>query len=179
MAIPGPPPRAALICGLLAGRDDWLDRAARALAEEFGPIALDSGSMAFDFTDYYRREMGDGLLRRFVAPEGRFDPARLGEVKRRTHALEADLADALAGEGVPPRPVNLDPGYVEQGKLVLASLKNFAHRVYLGRGVYAEVTLQWRHGRWRSLPWTFPDYASGRYDRFLTDVRDALGARPA
>jgi len=71
---------------------------------------------------------------------------------------------------------------VEPAKLVLASMKHFAHRIYLGRGVYAEVTLLWSRGRWRPLEWTFPDYASGRYDAFLSAARDALrglgGMRP-
>ena len=58
-------------------------------------------------------------------------------------------------------------------------MKNFSHRIYLGRGVYGEVTLMFRKGRWEALPWTFPDYASCRYDSFLTEVRGRLRARAA
>ena len=75
------------------------------------------------------------------------------------------------------RPINLDVGYVAPAKLVLASMKDFAHRIYLGRGVYAEITLQYRKGRWESLHWTFPDYASRAYDAFLTEVRHRLVRR--
>lgn len=99
-------------------------------------------------------------------------PGELVEVKVRTNGLEAALADE-APHG-PPRPVNLDPGYVSESKLVLASMKDFSHRIYLGSGVYGEVTLMYRKGKWESLAWTFPDYASGRYDEFLTAARDAL-----
>jgi hypothetical protein len=73
-----------------------------------------------------------------------------------------------------PRPINLDPGFVDSPKLVLASMKNFAHRIYVGRGVYAEVTLLHRRGQWTPLEWTFPDYASGRYWPFLDQVRKRL-----
>ncbi len=74
----------------------------------------------------------------------------------------------------PARAINLDPGYVESSKLVLASMKNFSHRIYLGQGVYGEITLMYHKGRWDALPWTFPDYASGRYHAFLTAVRQRL-----
>jgi hypothetical protein len=98
------------------------------------------------------------------------------QAKHATNAIEAEFA-ASAGPGGPPRPVNLDVGYVDSPKLVLASMKNFAHRLYLGRGVYAEVTLLYRRGLWTPLEWTFPDYASGRYWPFLEEVRRRLRER--
>ena len=73
-----------------------------------------------------------------------------------------------------PRAINLDPGYVTESKLVLASAKGLSHRIYLARGVFAEVTLNYTHSQWQSNPWTFPDYASGAYDAFLTEVRSIL-----
>ena len=73
--------------------------------------------------------------------------------------------------------MNLDPGYVTVSKLVLASAKDFAHRIYLADGIYSEVTLTYVHGVWRSHPYTFPDYASGRYDGFLTAARESLRRR--
>lgn len=72
------------------------------------------------------------------------------------------------------RPINLDVGYVDESKLILASMKNFSHRIYLSQGVYAELTLMYHKGRWDALGWTFPDYASGRYHNFLTQARDRL-----
>ncbi|MCD6364830.1 MAG: DUF4416 family protein, partial [Planctomycetes bacterium] len=94
-------------------------------------------------------------------------------IKLRTNEIESQFADSFASGG-PPRPINLDPGYIDPAKLVLASMKNFSHRIYIGRGVYAEVTLMYRKSRWEPLDWTFPDYASGRYDAFLTGARNLL-----
>lgn len=172
MAEPHPPPPVKLICGLLAASDERLTEARTMLAEAFGPIDLTGEVMDFPFTDYYDAQMGSPLLRQFVAFEKLVPPESLVEAKLATNELERRLAARQAGG--PPRPVNLDPGYLESGKLILASMKNFSHRVYLSGGVYAEVTLMFRHGRWRALEWTFPDYASGRYDAFLTAARTRM-----
>lgn len=172
MAEAMPPPEAKLICGMIAADEVLLTRAADRLARHFGPVELAGETMDFDFTRYYEPQMGARLRRRFLAFAGLFAPDRLAEVKHRTNALETELAaEWTAG---PPRPINLDPGYVEPGKLVLASMKNFAHRVYLRDGVYAEVTLLYRRGCWTPMEWTFPDYASGRYDAFLSAARERL-----
>lgn len=166
-----PPQPVKLLVGMIAGRPDWLDAAVEMLAADHGQADIVSPDMPFDFTDYYADQMGENLLRRFVSFGRLVSPGDLASIKRRTNALESELANRFAG---PSRPVNLDPGYVEPGKLVLASAKNFAHRIFLADGIYAEVTLRYRHGRWESWPWTFPDYASGRYDAFLEAVRTEL-----
>lgn len=172
MAQPRQHPLAKLICGMISSRREWLAEAAECLAAALGPIELASQIMDFDFTHYYDAESGSPLLRQFVAFARPFDPAGLADAKHRTNAIEADFARRHGP--LPARPVNLDPGYLEASKLVLASMKNFAHRVYLQRGVYAELTLQFRHGTWAPLDWTFPDYAAGRYNPFLSAVRDTL-----
>jgi len=161
-----------LICGILTAAPAVLDEAAGALAEAFGPVNLASETMDFDFTHYYDAEMGTPLRRRFVAFAEPVRPDALADAKRRTNAIER--AFAARPDAPYPRPVNLDVGYLTPAKLVLASMKDFAHRVYLGGGVYAEVTLLRRGGAWRALPWTFPDYASGRYDAFLDAARRRL-----
>jgi hypothetical protein len=163
------PQRVKLICGMIAAQPE-LFAAADRLIERFGPIDVESEVFPFDFTRYYEAEMGAGLLRKFIALGRLIDPGRLADVKRMTNELEAEFAQT---DRSCARPINLDPGYVAPSKLVLASMKDFSHRVYLGGGVYAEVTLQYRNG-WRAMEWTFPDYASGRYDAFLTAVREAL-----
>ncbi len=174
MAQAHPPAPVKLIVGLLAGRETWLDAGRAALVERFGPTDVESEVMAFDFTDYYRKAMGGDLKRQFVAFERLIGPDELAAIKLATNAMEAALAARL---GEVPRPVNLDPGYVTPAKLVLASAKDFAHRIYLTGGIYAEVTLRVVRGRWESAPWTFPDYAGGRYDRFLTMARERLKAQ--
>jgi len=163
------------ICGMLSADVALFDVVAAALAEAFGPADVSSDVLPFDFTHYYDDQMGTPLWRKFIAFRRLAEPDFLAEAKRRTNALECDIASRSGG--CPPRPVNLDVGYVAPSKLVLASMKDFAHRVYLGGGVYAEVTLVFVHGRWQKMPWTFPDYASGRYDAFLTAVRETLRRR--
>jgi hypothetical protein len=173
MAEASVPPVVVWMCGMISSRREWLDAAAGELARAFGPVDIAGEVMDFDFTHYYDRQMGTPLLRQFVS--FRDSPAgdALAEAKLTANRIEREFA---AAEASPPRPINLDPGYVESSKLVLASMKNFSHRIYLARGVYAEVTLLYRRGRWEPLGWTFPDYRSGRYDAFLSSARARLPA---
>jgi len=164
-----------LIVAMLSARADGLGAAADRLRQTYGPTDATSEIMPFDFTHYYDEQMGAGLRRQFLTFERLISPAELVAIKRATNRMEADLAAAQpAGAGGPARPVNLDPGYVAESKLVLASTKDFAHRVYLADGIYAEVTLRYVRGRWVSAEYTFPDYASGGYDGFLSRAREML-----
>ena len=172
MAEASEPARVKLICGMISALPELFDEAAGAMEPAFGPADSSSDVMDFDFTHYYDRAMGSPLYRRFLGFERLISPEKLADAKLTTHALERDLARGV--EGGPPRPINLDPGYVDSAKLVLASMKDFSHRIYLGSGVFAEVTLMYRKGAWEKLPWTFPDYASRRYHPFLTAVRHRL-----
>ena len=172
MAKASQPPVVKMICGMISARIEIIEEAPRALAKVLGEIDLVSEIMNFDFTHYYDAEMGSPLLRRFVSFSQPVSPDALVEAKLAANALEGDFASRLGGS--PARPINLDPGYVEPSKLVLGSMKNFSHRIYLSRGVYAELTLMYHKGRWDALPWTFPDFASGRYHAFLTAVRNRL-----
>ena len=157
------------LVGLLA-RPPLPDDLDRKLAECLGPAWLTSETWPFDSTRYYEAEMGAGLVRSFRA----YAPApadRLAAWKLATRVIES-------GWGRPgARAVNLDPGYVTLGGLFLASTKDGPHRIYLAEGIYAELTLLYRRGRWEALPWTFPDFRSGRYDRFITSCRDRLKQR--
>jgi len=168
-----------LICGLLAGREEWLDEAREQLERALGPTDLESATWPFDFTDYYQREMGDGLLRRFYSFRELIDPQNIVEVKHATNRLERTIGEETPDS--PPRPVNLDPGYLDPGKLVLATTKDYAHRVYLRAGIYAEATLRWRNGTFEPWEWTYPDYRTEHYIRFFSRVRglyvEKLGRR--
>jgi hypothetical protein len=134
-------------------------------------------SPRFEFreTEYYTPTMGAGLLKQFLAFD-RLAPADdLPAVKLATNAWEVDYAKQA---GLPEeRPLNLDPGYVTSAKLVLASTKDFAHRIYLADGIYAEITLAWRRGGWSSGPYTFPDYQRPDYQAFFTQCREELRRR--
>lgn len=161
-----------LICGILASDADALIVAVQRLGQEFGVIDLKSPVWPFDMTDYYRQQAGQNILRQFVAFGKLFDPEQLAAIKIKTNILEQELSKQLKRTW--PRPVNLDPGYIEPSKLVLASTKNFAHRVYIGQQIWAEVTMIYVKGVWQTFPFTFPDFKSGRYNEFLSQVRQKL-----
>ena len=161
-----------LICGILASDERCLAAAQEGLRGLYGRADFVSEVWPFTQTAYYNEEAGERILRNFMAFAELIDPGRLAEIKHQTNALEKTLAGELASEW--PRPVNLDPGYLEPAKLVLASTKNFSHRIYIGRNMYAEVTLMFHRGAWRSFEFTFPDFKSGRYHDFLSTVREHL-----
>ncbi len=140
-------------------------------AAEWGPIALESPAFAFEQTQYYDASMGPGLRKIFFAFADRADPGGLTEWKLTSGEWEGEYA---AGRHPELRPLNLDPGYLTLGKLVLASTKDYAHRIYLGRGIFAEITLYWRHGQWEQHEWTFADYRQAAYHEFFTQCRDYL-----
>lgn len=172
MAIPRPPEKAVFFVGVLAAGRDELAVAAEALEREFGPACLGSRIWPFAHTGYYADELGDFPVRAFLAFPGLFATDAVAAAKLATNRMEADLAGRFAG--FLSRPVNLDPGYLTLAKLVLASAKNYAHRIHVRDSIYAEVTLQYRGGMFQTLPWTFPDFASGRYDGFFLDLRAML-----
>ncbi|MDO4550276.1 MAG: DUF4416 family protein [Planctomycetia bacterium] len=148
------------------------------MEREWGKIILQSEGVSFSQTRYYEASMGAGLMKYLFALEPVMDPARLVEMKHQSNLWEEEFAEFCrqqkSGEIPEERPLNMDPGYVDLGKLVLASTKDYAHRIYLDRGIYAEITLFYRHKKWESHPWTFPDYGSGIYDDFLNRCREIL-----
>jgi len=113
--------------------------------------------------------MGPGLLRKFVSFARQIDPSEIAAIKLHTNELERSFAPPSPGA---PRRINLDPGYICGSKLVLATMKNHSHRIYLGQGVYVEITLEFRKGAFRPLEKTYRDYASEPYIRFFTKVRE-------
>jgi len=149
-----------------------LTAAGEGLGTALGTIDLASEVWTFDQTEYYAEQIGPQVVRQFVSFEQLIDPGQLAAIKHRTNALEQQLAATLATPF--PRPVNLDPGLIEPSKLVLASTKNYAHRIYIGRRMYAEVTLVFDKGRWRPLPYTYPDYHRAEYFDFFSAVRTRL-----
>jgi hypothetical protein len=168
-----PPRPAKLICGLIGGDVDLLARARNLLAKQIGQVEAVSDIWPFDQTDYYEHEMGRGLKRQFLSFAGLVQVDRLAEIKRLTNQIEQRITEDVLDPDI-PRPVNLDPGYITLSKLVLASTKDYSHRIYLQAGIYAEVTLHYESGGWQAWPWTYPDYAAPTYHAFFTQVRQAL-----
>ncbi len=161
-----------LILGILAASRTCLDRAGVAVESEFGEIDLISEVWPFTHSAYYADEMGADVLRQFVSLARLIAPGQLAQIKHKTNDLERRLAEELA-VGL-PRPVNLDPGIIEPSKLVLATTKNYSHRIYIGNKMYAEVTLIYEGGKWRPFDYTYPDYRQQRYHEFFTEVRKRL-----
>lgn len=161
-----------LIMGILAANRRCLHAATDIVTSKFGRSDLTSEVWPFEKTDYYKDETGPCILRQFVSIERLIDPGRLAKIKLKTNKLEQKLAKAL---GIPlPRPVNLDPGFIEPSKLVLATTKNYSHRIYIGNKMYAEVTLIFDKGRWQPLAYTYPDYREQHYFDFFERVRAQL-----
>ncbi len=142
------------------------------IGAKMGSIALTSDAFDFTETDYYSATMGGELKKQFVACERLVDPGDLPRIKCETNAWEAEYA--ALGLHAEPRPLNLDPGYITPAKLVLASTKDHAHRLYLANGIYAEVTLAYRAKHWQPLDWTYPDYRRADFKQFFTGCRDHL-----
>jgi hypothetical protein len=154
-----------------------LDWARQKAAAAWGPIALESPRFDFAETHYYDATMGAGLQKVFFAFQRPWDPAGLVDIKLETNRWETEYSAQAAAPSAVSRPLNLDPGYLTLGKLVLASTKDFAHRIYLSGGIYAEITLQYKHGRWQHHEYTFPDYRRADYQRFFTQCRAWLKQR--
>lgn len=171
MSVPRPPDPAKLVVGVLLRETDTLETVVEPLVGAFGPPDLVSPWLPFHYTDYYRREMGGPLRRRIFAFARLAAPDGLAEIKRTAN----DLEQRFLRDG--NRRFNLDPGFVTRERLVLATGKNFTHRIYLGKGIFADLTLIYTGGDFRPLPWTFPDYADRPAKTFLRQVRNRYMAQ--
>ncbi len=148
-----PPAQVKLFCALLVAPAIPVEEIEGALTQTYGTIALRSPTRPFNQTTYYEREMGPNLSRLYVA----FDPlvsiAALASVKHITNRLETRWSTPQGR-----RRVNLDPGYLDLAKVVLASTKDYSHRLYIGDGIFAEVTLRYQQRTFQAWEWTYPDY---------------------
>ena len=170
-----PPQPVLRLVAIVSRYNDALEWAQGRIEQTWGPPALVSDTFAFDDTDYYAAAMGTGLRKQFVATSVLMDPATLPDAKRLTNDWEAEYATER--DFPEPRPLNLDPGYIAEAKLVLASTKNHSHRIYLARGIYAEITLGFSRSQgWLAMPWTYPDYQREDFQQFFTRCREHLRA---
>ena len=166
------------VLGILAAfsRHDVALAWARATATAaWGPVTLESPAFAFQETRFYEATMGPDLRKILLAFERLIDPAELVPRKHQTNAWEQQYRRENHHAEV--RPLNLDPGYLTEAKLILASTKDRDHRIYLDHGIYAEGTLYYQKGGWQHRPWTYPDYQRSDYHQFLDRCREYLRAR--
>jgi hypothetical protein len=161
-----------LIIGFIFKDETVFSKALVRLAKRFGKIDFESALLPFTYTSYYEKEMGTGLSRKFVSFKKLIPPEKLAEIKLITNRLEQRLA---SGNN---RLINIDPGYIDLAKLVLATTKDFRHRVFLGRGIYAEVTLfytkktQDPQSGFTHWDWTYPDYRTPEYIGIFNRIRE-------
>ncbi len=162
---PAEPTPVKLVCGILFSDEGLLEQALQSLATAFGRIDYKSPLYAFDCTDYYVAEMGAPIYRQFVSFHDLIHPGRLASIKIACNQMEESLA--MVGR----RKVNLDPGYMDYDKLVLASAKYNSQKIYLDQGIYADPTLRYERGHYVPAPYAFPDFKSGQYQEAFLHIR--------
>ncbi|MCX5693413.1 MAG: DUF4416 family protein [Candidatus Omnitrophica bacterium] len=160
------PKAVKLIIGMLAKSQKLFDKAEEFFIKDFGPIDYKSRVISFDYTDYYEKELGSPLKRNFISFKKLISPEKIAKIKLLTNSIEEKLSANKK------RRINIDPGYVSDSKLILATTKDYFHRIYLNHGIYAEVTLKWRKGGFKPFEWTYPDYRSKEYISILNTIRN-------
>jgi len=164
-----------LVIGVLCSGPDYIQKVEKRLTEHLGPIDYLSEGIPFTFTSYYNREMGDHITRYFISFKQLTPPEQLSAHKLLTNQLEEEFINDDDPEG--NRKVNLDPGLLSLGKLILASTKDNAQRIPLSDGIFAEITLIYRRKGYTSLPWTYRDYQSEAYQHILLTIRSLYKAQ--
>jgi len=155
-----------LISSLFSSDKVFIDEIIRVLEHRLGSVDWSSPGLFFDRTQYYAKEMGWPLHRRFVSFKELIRPQDTVKVKLETNRIEGEsLEDGN-------RKINIDPGYISLERLILVTGKNYTHRVYLSKGIFADLTLIFNRGSFRPLEWTFKDYASPEIISLFNDVRE-------
>ena len=191
------PRKVKLIIGMLAKNQKLFNIAEEFFIRELGAIDYESPVISFDYTDYYKKEMGSPLKKKFISFSNNISPEKIANIKLLTNSIEEKLAVKInssrlrsknivraspstslginsASRELPcfKRRINIDPGYISDSKLILATTKDYFHRIYLGHGIYAEVTLRWRKSCFEPFEWTYPDYRSREYIDILNTIRN-------
>lgn len=143
-----------------------LEEAKNILRKGFGKIDYESQALAFRHTDYYETEFGKNLKRKFISFQKLIQPQNLAKIKIATNIIEKKLSR----NGL--RSINIDPGYLNMAKLILASTKDYKHRIYLDKGIYVETTLFYQNKSFHFWEWTYPDYKSADYIRIFNQIRE-------
>jgi len=155
-----------LFIGLIFDQETTLLKTLNILKRHFGEIDFESRTLEFNHTDYYENELGPNLKRKFISFKKLINPEKLAKIKVTTNKIEEKLSRNKS------RKINIDPGYLDLPKLVLASTKDFAHRIYLDHGIYAEITLLFQDKTFKPLAWTFPDFKTQEYTEIFKEIRN-------
>ena len=154
-----------LIIGFIFNKQVCFTAAKNILEKKFGKIDFESQILPFNLTDYYKKEFGNNLKRSFVSFSRLINPEDLPKIKIATNKIEERLSVKNK------RRINIDPGYLELSKLVLATTKDYSHRIYLGGGIYGEVTLYYCNATFTAWEWTYPDYKTDTYIQIFNQIR--------
>lgn len=155
-----------IFCGLIYKEEFIFEKTKLKLIEKWGEIDIEYGPFNFDFTDYYEEEMGSNLKRRFISFEKLYLPENVYEWKIFTNGIEKEFSECNK------RRINIDPGYIDNSKVILLSTKDYYHRIYIGKGIFAELTLYYSKGKYNILQWTYPDYRTENYIKFFLKMRE-------
>jgi hypothetical protein len=155
MSVPRPPQAVKLVMSFLCSQEKEFSSALSAANRQYGPVDFLSEPLPFTFTRYYEPEMGSGLWRRMAGFEPLIMPDQLVSVKLWANREEVRALNERGGRGV-----NIDPGILGPSNFILATGKDYSHRIYLGEGIYGDLTLIFQKGAFSPLPWTYPDYGS-------------------
>ena len=154
--------------GTLFSDKTVFDQVLPLLQDKFGTILFQSNIQPWNYSDHYNKELGSQIYRNFIFFDEVIDPSTLSDIKLLTNDIEA----AYSQDG--KRRINLDPGYITLAKVVLASTKNYSHRIYLGKGIYAELALFYKNHQFTAMPYTYNDYKDQTYLVMFMKVRNLL-----
>jgi len=167
MSIPKNSDPAKLVVGCIMNDKGLIEKVFSLLEEAFGSVDMISRWLDFAYTDYYYKEMGAPLFRKVFVFKNLIAQDDLALIKMKTNEIENEF------ERAGKRMVNLDPGYLVSSRFILATGKEYSHRIYIGHKIYADLTLMYsKKEGFKTLDWTYPDYASKEMLSFLSKVRD-------
>lgn len=159
------PEKVKLIAAITFSDADILKKAKNKLIKLYSDIDHTLEPIRFTYTDYYKDEMGENLEKTFVSFSELIDSENLPDIKIMTNNIEEEFSENQK------RTVNIDPGYISSSKLVLATTKNYSHRIHLAKGIFGDVHLNVFKGGFKSNPWTYPDYKEDTVITFFNRVR--------
>ena len=160
-----------LIAAITSRYPAAVEWAVQKATQNWGAVALQSDLFDFTETSFYNKTMGDSLKKQLVAFQ-LVDPSKLADFKIESNAWEIEYTNA--NDHSESRPLNIDPGYITEAKLILATTKDRDHRIYLRDGIYAEITLYYHANNWTKSRWTYPDYQRTNFHQFFTQCREHL-----
>lgn len=156
-----------LIIGMLSADKKLFEEVIKLLIEKYGEMDFESEFIDFSFTNYYQDEMGKNISRKFISFKDLINPEDLPDIKITSNNMEEKFLNSNN-----TRLINIDPGYISLGKLILATTKNQQHRIYLQKGIFAEVTLRYKNKTFREWEWTYPDYKTPVYINIFNKIRE-------